>query len=308
MTADRLVEVSRPPATVAWALAEARRRLEEASVESASVEAARLLAFALDLETHARILERDRPLTPDQEDRLAGLLDRRTAGEPLQHIEGTVAFRDLVLRCDGRALIPRPETEQLVDLVSMWARARARSAVPLGTAPPISSALDIGTGSGAIALALLSERIVGRALGIDVSAEALALARENRSLTRLEDRFDIRACGPDPYASLERDMRFDLIVSNPPYVRDAEIEELQPEVRWHEPRTALAGGADGLDVIRRIVRGARDRLEPSGALFLEVGAGQGNLVAELLGEAGPWSAVTVRADLADRDRFVVAEL
>jgi len=308
VTADRHVEASRPPVTVARALAEARRRLEEASVESASLEAARLLAFALDLEANVRILERDRPLTGDQEYHLASLLDRRMAGEPLQHIEGTVAFRDLVLRCDGRALIPRPETEQLVDLVSMWARARARSAAPHGPTPPISSALDIGTGSGAIALALLSEHIADRALGIDVSAEALALARENRHLTGLEDRFDIRACGPDPYAALERDMRFDLIVSNPPYVRDAEIADLQPEVRWHEPRTALAGGADGLDVIRRIVRGARDRLASTGALFLEVGAGQGILVADLLGEAGPWSAVTVRADLAGRDRFVVAEL
>ena len=286
----------------------ARRRLEGASVESAQVEARRLLALALEVDVHEVVTERHTPLSRDQERRLARLVERRTAGEPLQHIEGTVAFRDLVLRCDGRALIPRPETEQLVDLIDAWARSR-RGSERLREAPsPLSTVLDIGTGSGAIALALLSERTAARALGLDLSADALALARENRRLTGLEDRFELAACGPDPYARLERGRRFEVIVSNPPYVRDSELARLQPEVRWHEPRIALSGGADGLAVIRRIVRGARGRLEPGGALFLEVGAGQGGAVTELLAGAGPWSAVTVRADLADRDRFVVAEV
>jgi release factor glutamine methyltransferase len=302
------VKPSVPPITVARALTEARCRLEEASVESAGIEAARLLAFTLDLTGSELILQRDRPLTRGQQGRLAGLLDRRAAGEPLQHIEGTAAFRDLVLRCDGRALIPRPETEQLVELVIGWVRARGGPAAPDRPWRPLASVLDIGTGSGAIALALLSERIAIRAVGIDVSAEALALARENRRLAGLEDRFELVACSPDPYAVLKKGERFEVIVSNPPYVRDDEIGELQTEVRRHEPRIALSGGEDGLDVIRRVVRGARDRLEPHGALFLEVGAGQGNQVAGLLREAGPWRAVSVRADLADRDRFVVAEL
>jgi release factor glutamine methyltransferase len=298
----------RPAITAGRALTAARRRLEGASVESAPVEARRLLAVALEVDVHEVVMERHRPLSLDQERRLARLVERRTAGEPLQHIEGTAAFRDLVLRCDGRALIPRPETEQLADLIDGWARSRCGSERRREAPSPLSTVLDIGTGSGAIALALLSERTAARALGLDVSADALALARENRRLTGLEDRFELAACGPDPYAGLERGLRFEVIVSNPPYVRDSELARLQPEVRWHEPRIALSGGADGLAVIRRIVRGARGRLEPGGALFLEVGAGQGSPVAELLAGAGPWSAVTVRADLAGRDRFVVAEI
>ena len=294
--------------TVGQALTAARRRLENAAVESAHVEARRLLALALDVDPQQVVMERDRPLSRNQEGRVTRLVERRTAGEPLQHIEGTAAFRDLVLSCDGRALIPRPETEQLVELINGWARRRGGSGPLRMARPPVSTVLDIGTGSGAIALALLSERTAGRALGLDVSADALAVARENRRLSGLENRFDLAACGPDPYAALERGRRFEVIVSNPPYVRDSELARLQPEVRWHEPRIALSGGADGLAVIRRIVRGARGRLEPGGALFLEVGAGQGNPVADLLAGAGPWSAVTVRADLADRDRFVVAEV
>ena len=253
-------------------------------------------------------MERDRPLSREQERRLTQLVERRTAGEPLQHIEGTAEFRNLVLKCDRRALIPRPETEQLVELVNEWAR-RGTGSTPLRmTPPPVTTVLDIGTGSGAIALALLYERTAARALGVDVSAAALALARENRHLCGLGDRFELAACGADPYEVLERGRRFEVIVSNPPYVRESELARLQPEVRWHEPRIALSGGTDGLKVIRRIVRGARGRLEPGGALFLEVGAGQGTIVADLIAGSGPWSALTVRADLAGRDRFVVAEV
>lgn len=294
--------------TVAQALTAARRRLERAAVESAQVEARRLLAVALDVDAHEVVMGRDRPVSRDQQLRLARLVERRTAGEPLQHIEGTAAFRDLVLRSDGRALIPRPETEQLVELITGWALRRSRSEPHRAATYPVSTVLDIGTGSGAIALALLSERTAFRVLGLDVSVDALALARENRSLSGLDDRFELAVCGTDPYAALARGRRFDVIVSNPPYVRESELSRLQPEVRWHEPRVALSGGADGLSVIRRIVRGARARLEPGGALFLEVGAGQGSRVAGLLASSGPWSAVTVRADLADRDRFVVAEV
>lgn len=235
-------------------------------------------------------------------------------GEPLQHIEGTVAFRDLVLLADRRALIPRPETEQLVDRVRRWAESRSSGAETVrvsgaGTEaePLLETALDVGTGSGAIALSLVHERVVRRVVALDVSEEALVQAAANRAAAEItEDQVELRLASRPLWSSIGRDERFDLVVSNPPYVREEELEELPAQIREHEPRVALAAGPDGLEVIREIAGKARAYLEPGGALFLEIGEDQGAPVTELLRDHGPWEEVEVQRDLAGRDRFVRA--
>jgi release factor glutamine methyltransferase len=176
-----------------------------------------------------------------------------------------------------------------------------------GPEPPLGAVLDVGTGSGAIALALLVEGVARRAIGLDRSREALAQAAENRDRAGIPpERFELRSCGPDPWEVISPGERFDAVVSNPPYVRDAEIAALAPEVREHEPRAALSGGPDGLAVVRIVVRRARERLAAGGALFLEVGADQGEAVSELLQASGEWRTVEILRDLAGRDRYVRA--
>ncbi len=273
------------------------RELEAAGVESPRVEAERLVALATGVERASLVGGGRTRLTPEEAGRLARALSRRLAGEPLQHIEGTVEFRQLTLRADRRALIPRPETEQLVERIARWVAGRR----------PLSRALDVGTGSGAIALALLTEGIVERVVGVDVSAEALAQAAENRTRVGLSaDRLELRLADRSVWSAVDARERFDLIVSNPPYVAEREWETLPREVRDHEPSSALAGGADGLGVIREVIGGAMIHLSPGGALFLEIGEEQGASVRALLEGAGEWGEVRVLRDLAGRDRFVRA--
>lgn len=261
------------------------------------MEAERLVALATGLERAALVTDRPSRLTPEEAGRLARALSRRLSGEPLQHIEGTVDFRELTLRADRRALIPRPETEQLVERIAAWVAARA----------PLPLALDIGTGSGAIALALVTEGIVERAVGLDISADALEQAAENRTRVGLsEDRLDLRLVERSAWSAVHGEERFDLVVSNPPYVAERDWESLPREVRDHEPATALAGGAEGLEVLRHVIGGAAAHLQPRGALFMEIGEGQGDSVRVLLESSGEWGDVRVLRDLAGRDRFVRA--
>jgi len=286
----------------------------EAGVDRPRLEAERLLCHVLEVERAELARTGDERLTAEEAGRLARVARRRMAGEPLQHIEGTVAFRELVLLADRRALIPRPETEQLVDRIRRWAERRADrgGAVRVAgraeeTEPPLGTVLDVGTGSGAIALSLVHEGIARRAVAVDVSEEALVQAAANRAAAGLsEERVELRLASRPLWSSIGRDERFDLVVSNPPYVRDDELEELPAQIREHEPEVALAGGPDGLGVIREIVGKVRAYLEPGGALFLEVGAEQGAAVRELLEAHGPWAEIELQRDLAGRDRFVRA--
>ena len=290
-------------------IANGARDLSSVGVENARLEAERLVAHALGVSRHLLALTGEEPLAPAQAQAVEDLLLRRISGEPLQHIEGTVQFRDLVLLSDRRALIPRPETEQLVEQVIRWAHGRKAELAATaedGSHRPLDAVLDIGTGSGAIALALVSEGTTARAVGLDISATALDQARENRSGAGIVEAVDLRLCGASPYEALLPDESFDAIISNPPYVRSTDLQGLATEVRDHDPHVALAGGADGLEVVREVVRGARDRLRVGGALFLEFGAEQGDAVRDILGSAGPWMVVEIRRDLAGRDRFAVA--
>ena len=264
-------------------------------VERARLDGEYILAHALGLGRLDLYLQYDRPLTPDELNAFRPLLKRRAAREPLQYILGSQPFRELDLEVDRRVLIPRPETEVLVGEVLDWARAYGHGDL---------EALDVGTGSGAIALSLALEGPFRRVVGTDLTQDAIEVATLNRASAGLEGRVDLRL-GED-YTAIAADERFDVIVSNPPYVAEGERDTLEPEVADWEPGTALFAGIDGLDVVRRLIAGAPARLRDGGLLALEVGAGQAGAVAGLLEGRGGWDGITVRADLTGRERIVMA--
>jgi len=264
---------------------------------SADAEARRLVAAALNLEPSDVVTEGSIRVDPTEAVQVARAVGRRLAGEPLQHIEGTVDFRSLRLVSDGRALIPRPETEQLVDLIARWV---------LGRGAPAETALDVGTGSGVLGLSLLRERLAAVVVALDVSSEARDLAAENAEREEVEA-FELRPCPRGIWSAIKPGETFDAIVSNPPYVSTSEWENLDPVVREHEPRVALDGGGDGLDVVRLIVEGAAAALSAGGALFLEIGATHGEKVLELLRGSAGLTNPRIERDLAGRDRFAIAE-
>jgi release factor glutamine methyltransferase len=253
-----------------------------------------LLAGVLGLKRLDLYLQFDRPLRPAELEEYRSRLKRRARHEPLQYIAGHADFRELRLKVDRRVLIPRPETEVLVGEVLAWARGGAGL-----------SALDIGTGSGAIALSLATEGDFARVVGVDLSEEALEVARENLAAVGGAVPVELR------HGSLFDAVvgeRFDVVVSNPPYVGERERETLDREVRDWEPAAALFSGDDGLDLIRTLVSRAPDHLTPGGLLALEIGAEQAGRVAELVRNTGRFAEPRIRLDLAGRDRIVLAEL
>jgi len=265
------------------AVRDAERQLRVAGVPDARTDAELLVAHVLGAPRSA-LHARSGYLDPAQLAALRTLVERRRAREPLQHILGHWGFRRLTLGVDGRALVPRPETEVVVErCIALLARVDA---------PRV---LDVGTGSGAIALALADERPDAHIVGVEVSPPALALARENAERTGLAERVELlegdvlgTADGP-----------FDLVVSNPPYIPEERLASLEPEVRDHDPREALV--ASGLT--EAVARGAPDVLSPDGWLVLEVGDGQAHDVAELLRALG-YHDVRVTPDLAGIPRVV----
>lgn len=263
------------------------------NVHNARLNAELLLAGVLKLKRLDLYLQFDRPLLPEELAEYKERLRRRARREPLQYIDGTAAFRDLVLRVDPRVLIPRPETEQLVQEVLDWSRDRHDLV-----------AVDVGTGSGAIALALATEGPFARVVATDAQAEALTAAKENHALAAPDAPVEFRH--GDLLAPV-RGERFDVVVSNPPYVGDEEAAALDPEVRDWEPRTALFAGVGGMDVIRRLVPQAAEALKPGGLLAMEIGAAQGPAVVAVIEGTNAFGAPRVRPDLAGRDRIVLAE-
>ena len=263
--------------------------LRERGVGNPRLDAEVLLADVLGVDRVGVYLNFDRPLSEGEVVRYREGLRRRGRREPLQHIRGRQEFFSRVFTVDRRALVPRPETETLVEAALEELRGRGEARL-----------LDVGTGSGAIAITIALEAPAATVLATDVDADAAALARENAE--RLGARVDVRV--GDLFDDLG-DERFDLVVSNPPYVPSGEIDVLDPEVREFDPRRALDGGADGLDVIRRLVAAAPAHLAAGGRLLLEIGAGQANDVAACLREAG-FGGIEVRRDLAGRERVVSA--
>jgi len=229
-------------------------------------------------------------ITPEQRAELEKLIVRAEQGEPIQYIIGHVDFRGLEIRCDRRALIPRPETELLVDSVL--------SAITYHASFRIA---DVGTGTGCIGLALLTELPNAEVIGIDVSPDALALARENAGRLGLLDRF--QALENNLLAGFEKNT-LGMVVSNPPYILSDVCKMLDTSVRDFEPKLALDGGADGLDLVRPLVEQAAQVLKPGGGIFLEIGYDQGPAVAQVLKTAG-FQQVEIKKDLAGLDRIVL---
>jgi len=253
-----------------------------------------LLAGSLGLKRLDLYLQFDRPLRAEELAEFKARLLRRAKHEPLQYIEGTAAFRELVLAVDRRVLIPRPETEVLVQEVLDWAAAHGAR-----------SALDVGTGSGAIALSLATEGAFERVVAVDLSPEALEVARANGEKAAPAMPVDFRLGSLYDAVGGER---FGVIASNPPYVGTEERPSLDAEVREWEPGTALFAGQGGLDVIRPLVERAPLHLEPGGLLAMEIGAAQADAVCEIVRATGAFAEPRVRRDLSGRDRIVLAEL
>ncbi len=264
-------------------------------VEAARLDAEHLLSHVVGVSRLQLYLEHDRPLTPAELDGFRPLLRRRAAREPLQYILGHQPFRELDLEVSPSVLVPRPETELLVGEVLEWARGRGRTDL---------TAWDVGTGSGAIGLSLAFEGPFASVLATDVADDALEVARRNRGAAGLEGRVELRRGGL--FEPLRPDERFDVVVSNPPYVPEHAEAELQPEVVDWEPRSAVFAGPDGLEVLRGLVEGAPAALEPGGLLALEVGLGQAGPVSALLEERGRYHDVRVRRDYAGKPRIVLA--
>jgi release factor glutamine methyltransferase len=226
-----------------------------------------------------------------------GLVRAYAAGEPLQYVVGDTEFMGCTLKCDRRALIPRPETEILVDLVAKRLRASAAPSSP-------ARVLELGAGSGAIAIALAKLVPQATVWTVDVSPEAAALARENAGRNGVEAR--VHVCVMDRFTALapELDGALDCVVSNPPYVTTAEMAELPAVVRDHEPALALHGGADGLDFYRGLCRDGVRLLAKGGLLAVEIGAAQADAVRDLFAGADLHD-VTLHRDYAGRDRVLL---
>lgn len=278
-------------------IGQAAQIFARAGSASARLDAEVLLCHALALTREQLILMADLPLGAEQVERFESLLVRRLNREPIAYIIKRQEFWSLDFQVTRDVLIPRPETERLIEVVLQLA-AQLRSNKPLRM-------LDIGTGSGAIAVSVAKELPSARIYATDISPSALAIARQNAALNGVAGRIIFR-CG-DLFAPLaDQTASFDMIVSNPPYIRRAEIVTLEPDVYRWEPRTALDGGADGLDFYRRIAAQAGRFLAPNGAIALEIGADMGAEVLPILMQAGFNRDVKIVQDYAGRDRVAVA--
>ncbi len=260
-------------------------------IESPRLNAEHLVGHALGLKRMQLYLQFERGLTEPELEKIRPLVRRRAQREPLQHILGETEFFGLRLKTDRRALIPRPETEGLVELVTQL----------LPTAP--ATVLDLGTGSGAIALALARHWPSARVTAVDNSPDALALAAENAAALALGDH--VVFVRSDWGAALPPNARYDLIVANPPYLSAAETAAAQPEVRDFDPPGALTAPEDGLADLRRILTEAPGRLNPGGLLALETGVAQHPALLRLATEAG-LTRPESRQDLTQRNRFILA--
>jgi release factor glutamine methyltransferase len=265
--------------------------LEKSGVASARLDAEVLLADALGTDRAGLYRDLGRPLGEADLERFFDGIRRRSRREPIQYIRGFQEFFSRPFAVDRRVFVPRPETEILVEAVLRWLEER-----------PSSRVLDVGTGSGAIAITLALELEDTAVVGTDAASGAIEVARGNA--TRLGARVEFR-CG-DLFGPVAGE-RFDAVVSNPPYVPRGAIATLEPEVRDFEPRTALDGGPDGLEAIRRLVAGAPAVLEPGGLLAFEVGSGQASAAMEIAAAHG-FFRTEVRPDLAGIERVVMAHL
>ena len=275
--------------TLVQAWTQARDRLKAARVDSPVIDARMLVEAAAGASRTDIVTDPYRELPAEALATLDDYLERRSRREPVSRILGRRGFWKIMLQLTPDVLSPRPDTETVVQEALRGFDEHRRFNV-----------LDLGVGSGAIILAILAERPLARGLGTDVSPEALAGARDNAARLGLADRL---ALMHGDWTEGMADASFDLVVSNPPYIPDADVEGLDPEVRDHDPHLALKGGADGLDHYRRLAPEVLRVLRPGGRFLLEIGHDQSAAVEALMRGAGAVQVATVK-DLADRDRVV----
>ncbi len=271
----------------AWKTAKAR--LDATGIAGPVIDARLLVEAAADATRSDIITDPQRLLSAEQEARLEDFLTRRERREPVSHILGRKGFWKIMLRVTPDVLTPRPDTETVVEYVLRDFPEHAAWKV-----------LDLGVGSGAILLAILAERPGATGLGIDISEEALAVARDNAASLGLAGRLALMR---SDWTALLGEATFDLVVSNPPYIATEVIETLEPEVRDHEPRLALEGGVDGLDHYRILAPEILRVLKPGGQFAVEIGYDQKDAVEALFRDAGAQGVHTMR-DLSDHDRVV----
>ena len=274
--------------------------LAKKGVESPRLQAELLLAHVLKLPRMKLYLNFERALSEPETDAFRELVKRRSQREPLQHIVGSTSFCGLEIAVNRNVLVPRPETELLAETGwSFLSTINSQNSQP-------STALDFGTGSGCIAIALAAKCPGAKIVALDVSKDALDLAIENAKRNNVADRIEFSHGNslevlqtPPPAA------QFDLVISNPPYILTREIETLEPEVRDYDPRIALDGGPDGLDFYRRLAKEAAPVLKPDGKIMLEFGDGQGDAVRKIF-EDQNWIVEAIREDYTQRQRILIA--
>lgn len=281
--------------TAGEALGRGAQYLERAGVENARLDMSLLLAEALGTDRLKLYCDLDRPLDANETARAREMLTRRSKREPLAYILGRREFYGLDFAVTRDVLIPRPDTETLVELIVEWIRSRPEDA-------PEPALADIGTGSGAIAVAAAHACPAGRWIAVDISGSALAVARRNAETHGVAGRIEFRSgslLGP-------LDEPVDAICSNPPYVAETERPGLAPEVRDWEPDGALFSGEAGLDCLRELIAAASAKLNPGGLFAVEMGCEQAGAVSERLKETGAFEEIEVRRDLGGRPRCVAA--
>ncbi|HEY7532831.1 MAG TPA: peptide chain release factor N(5)-glutamine methyltransferase [Nitrospiraceae bacterium] len=276
-------------------LSEIRGRLKDAEIESSQQEAGWLLDCALGLSSVTQVIEGDRRLSSDQVAKVEALVTRRVGREPLQYLLGTQEFCGLDFAVTPDVLIPRPETELLVEQIVRE--------IPVEQPATI---VDVGTGSGCIAVMLARLLPSARIIASDISEKSLEVARKNARRHAVEDRI-LWFAGDllGPLADLELEGQIDLIVSNPPYIADADWAALQPEVQF-EPKRALVAGRRGTECHERLLKESRSYLSPQGMLILEIGLGQGPAIRNLLGMVGGYEPASFVHDAAGIERVVMA--
>jgi release factor glutamine methyltransferase len=271
-----------------------RTFFRERGSETAQLDAQLLLAHVIGVERLQLFMQTGRPMSDEELDRLRDLVRRRAKHEPIAYILGTRAFWTIDLKTDARALIPRPETERIMEACVAWGKERKTDALKI---------VDVGTGTGALALSLATEFEQAQVVGLDISEDAMSLATENRDALGLGQRVHV-VRGDLLGALVRKGSRPDLIVSNPPYIGEVERDSLMADVREHEPGLALFSGDDGLDLIRVLIPQAAGILAAGGMFAMEFGHRQGRAVVKLAREIFPHVALVL--DYAGLDRVVLA--
>jgi release factor glutamine methyltransferase len=287
-----LTAMTNAPLTLVKAWTAARKRLEAADIDTPVIDARILLLAATGEPRTTLISEPHTPITPQAQDVFESYVARRAAREPAAHIVGTKGFWTLDLKSDRRGLVPRPETEVIVDLVL---KAYAVD-VPIRV-------LDLGVGSGTILLSLLAERKTWTGIGVDISADALALAQENADHLGFSARLELLQ--GDWHTGI--DQVFDVVVSNPPYIPSAVIDTLQDEVRHHDPRVALDGGEDGLAPYHILFAALPSLLKSGGMFAFEFGMGQGRQILEIAQKVHSLTNLRLIKDLSNIDRVIIGQ-